>query len=33
MAERSPEEKDLLSHRGRAAALVAATLRGELGAD
>lgn len=33
MAERSPEEKDLLSHRGRAAALVAATLRGELSAD
>ena len=29
MAERSPEEKDQLSHRGAAAALVAAALRGE----
>ncbi|MFM8998345.1 MAG: non-canonical purine NTP pyrophosphatase, partial [Candidatus Limnocylindrus sp.] len=27
MAERSPEEKDQLSHRGAAAALVAAALR------
>jgi XTP/dITP diphosphohydrolase len=31
MAERSPTEKDLLSHRGAAAALVAAALRGEVG--
>jgi XTP/dITP diphosphohydrolase len=30
MAERSPEEKDQLSHRGQAAALVAAALRAEL---
>ena len=30
MAERAPAEKDALSHRGRAAALVAAALRGEL---
>ena len=30
MAERSPEEKDLLSHRGAAAALVVASLRGEV---
>ena len=30
MAERAPAEKDALSHRGRAAALVAATLRSEL---
>lgn len=30
MAERSPAEKDALSHRGRAAALVAAALRSEL---
>jgi len=29
MAERAPAEKDALSHRGRAAALVAAALRGE----
>lgn len=31
MAERTPSEKDALSHRGRAASLVAATLRSELG--
>ena len=30
MAERAPAEKDALSHRGRAAALVAAALRSEL---
>ena len=30
MAERSPEEKDQLSHRGQAAALVAAAIRAEL---
>ena len=30
MAERTPEEKDLLSHRGQAAALAAAALRAEL---
>jgi XTP/dITP diphosphohydrolase len=30
MAERAPAEKDALSHRGRAASLVAATLRSEL---
>ena len=30
MAERTPAEKDALSHRGRAAALVAAALRSEL---
>lgn len=30
MAERSPEEKDQLSHRGQAAALVTAALRAEL---
>lgn len=30
MAERAPAEKDALSHRGQAAALVAAALRGEL---
>lgn len=30
MAERAPDEKDALSHRGRAAALVAAALRSEL---
>jgi XTP/dITP diphosphohydrolase len=30
MAERAPAEKDVLSHRGRAAALVAAALRSEL---
>jgi inosine/xanthosine triphosphate pyrophosphatase family protein len=29
MAERAPAEKDALSHRGRAAALVAAALRSE----
>jgi XTP/dITP diphosphohydrolase len=30
MAERAPAEKDALSHRGRAATLVAAALRSEL---